>query len=149
MKTTRYRENKKVDDATAVLNQGLSVLDVMRKVNFHMPGENFKTDGYVITVNTHTLLQEHLKTTGGKSGTVKCTCGHNRQQPSPEIRHKAELSFTIDDGRVGRCRWKYKYLVIVNQYFPSSNNIDKRSHYKITSIEHNVCYSSNIRKHIG
>lgn len=50
----------------------------MRKVNFHAPGENYKTDGYVVTENTHKLLEKHLKATGGKVGFVsknKCVCG--------------------------------------------------------------------------
>ncbi|XP_060519696.1 probable glutamine--tRNA ligase [Cylas formicarius] len=46
--------------------QILSMFDVMRKINFHSPGENFKTDGYVVTDNTEKLLKEHLKVTGGK-----------------------------------------------------------------------------------
>ncbi|XP_046386642.1 probable glutamine--tRNA ligase [Ischnura elegans] len=33
---------------------------------FHKPGENFKTEGYVITSNTSKLLADHLKATGGK-----------------------------------------------------------------------------------
>lgn len=36
------------------------------KVHFHKPGENFKTEGYVLTPNTDRLLKEHLKITGGK-----------------------------------------------------------------------------------
>lgn len=36
------------------------------KFHFHKPGENYKTEGYVVTPNTHRLLQEHLKITGGK-----------------------------------------------------------------------------------
>ncbi|KOX71972.1 putative glutamine--tRNA ligase [Melipona quadrifasciata] len=36
------------------------------KVHFHKPGENYKTEGYIITPNTHKLLQEHLKATNGK-----------------------------------------------------------------------------------
>lgn len=36
------------------------------KVHFHKPGENYKTEGYIVTPNTHKLLQEHLKITGGK-----------------------------------------------------------------------------------
>ena len=36
------------------------------KVHFHKPGENYKTEGYIITPNTHKLLQEHLKVTNGK-----------------------------------------------------------------------------------
>ncbi|KAJ8933092.1 hypothetical protein NQ314_014220 [Rhamnusium bicolor] len=65
-------ENKiKFDAAKAkqigdVNSQALTILDVMRKVNFHAPGENFKTDGYVVTENTHKLLKQHLEITGGK-----------------------------------------------------------------------------------
>ncbi|KYQ47683.1 putative glutaminyl-tRNA synthetase [Trachymyrmex zeteki] len=36
------------------------------KTQFHKPGENYKTDGYIVTPNTHYLLQKHLKATGGK-----------------------------------------------------------------------------------
>ncbi|CAH1124908.1 unnamed protein product [Ceutorhynchus assimilis] len=46
--------------------QSLTIIDVMRKVNFHKPGENYKTDGYIVTENTQKLLKEHLKLTGGK-----------------------------------------------------------------------------------
>ncbi|ENN76683.1 hypothetical protein HUJ04_003564 [Dendroctonus ponderosae] len=46
--------------------QALTILDVMKKISFHAPGENFKTDGYVVTNNTERLLAEHLKITGGK-----------------------------------------------------------------------------------
>lgn len=46
--------------------QALTILDVMKKINFHAPGENFKTDGYAVTKNTEKLLAEHLKITGGK-----------------------------------------------------------------------------------
>lgn len=38
----------------------------MKKVNFHAPGENFKTGGYVVTENTQKLIKEHLKITGGQ-----------------------------------------------------------------------------------
>lgn len=43
-----------------------SILDVLNKVNFHKPGENFKTDGYVKTPTTLKLMEQHLKMTGGK-----------------------------------------------------------------------------------
>lgn len=44
-----------------------SIGELMKtKVNFHAPGENYKTDGYVTTKNTDKLLKEHLKQTGGK-----------------------------------------------------------------------------------
>ncbi|KAI8772081.1 glutamine--tRNA ligase [Biomphalaria glabrata] len=35
-------------------------------LKFHKPGENYKTDGYVITPNTMELLKKHLQETGGK-----------------------------------------------------------------------------------
>ncbi|GJQ79008.1 Aats-gln [Trypoxylus dichotomus] len=60
-------EKKKVEvvEETKKLEKNmLTILDVMKKVNFHAPGENFKTDGYVLTENTHRLLEEHLKITG-------------------------------------------------------------------------------------
>ncbi|XP_072941638.1 probable glutamine--tRNA ligase [Epargyreus clarus] len=43
-----------------------SVPDLMKKLPFHAPGENYKTDGYVVTPNTKRLLEEHLKITSGK-----------------------------------------------------------------------------------
>lgn len=44
-----------------------TIAELMRtKVHFHAPGENYKTDGYVITENTENLLKEHLRQTGGK-----------------------------------------------------------------------------------
>ncbi|CAF0782400.1 unnamed protein product [Adineta steineri] len=35
-------------------------------LNFHKPGENYKTEGYVMTPKTMDLMKEHLKTTGGQ-----------------------------------------------------------------------------------
>jgi glutaminyl-tRNA synthetase len=35
-------------------------------LNFHKPGENYKTEGYVITDKTMDLLKKHLEETGGK-----------------------------------------------------------------------------------
>ena len=40
--------------------------EVLKNANFHLPGENYKTDGYVITDNTMDLLKQHLKITGGQ-----------------------------------------------------------------------------------
>lgn len=40
---------------------------VMKSKNvFHRPGENYLTEGYIITPNTQRLLRDHLKATGGK-----------------------------------------------------------------------------------
>lgn len=44
----------------------MSIEEVMSKVDFHKPGENFKTDGYVVTKKTEKLLAKHLKETKGK-----------------------------------------------------------------------------------
>ncbi|VDP05842.1 unnamed protein product [Soboliphyme baturini] len=61
------------DDASAAIFNGTScnkgessVEELMRKVKFHKPGENFKTEGYVVTPKTFELLQRHLEQTGGK-----------------------------------------------------------------------------------
>jgi glutaminyl-tRNA synthetase len=35
-------------------------------LNFHKPGENYKTEGYVMTPKTMELMREHLKKTGGQ-----------------------------------------------------------------------------------
>lgn len=43
------------------------------KVHFHKVGENYKTDGYVVTSKTKELLAEHLKITGGKVGFAEYT----------------------------------------------------------------------------
>jgi len=42
------------------------------KVNFHKPGENYKTDGYVVTPKTMQLLQEHLQLTGRQVTSQAC-----------------------------------------------------------------------------
>lgn len=48
-------------------HSAISVREIMKtKVHFHKPGENYKTDGYVVTSKTMKLLQEHLKLTGGQ-----------------------------------------------------------------------------------
>nr|XP_056709605.1 glutamine--tRNA ligase [Euleptes europaea] len=35
-------------------------------LKFHKPGENYRTEGYVVTPNTMSLLKRHLETTGGQ-----------------------------------------------------------------------------------
>uniref|UniRef100_A0AAY4DD00 Glutamine--tRNA ligase n=1 Tax=Denticeps clupeoides TaxID=299321 RepID=A0AAY4DD00_9TELE len=35
-------------------------------LKFHKPGENYKTEGYVVTPNTMNLLKQHLELTGGQ-----------------------------------------------------------------------------------
>lgn len=45
--------------------------ELMKRVNFHKPGENHITDGYVVTPKTMDLLKEHLKITGGQVRNLK------------------------------------------------------------------------------
>ncbi|XP_063222065.1 probable glutamine--tRNA ligase isoform X2 [Bacillus rossius redtenbacheri] len=65
-------KNKSVPEVVALNGNNigmteLSVSDMLKtKTHFHKPGENYKTDGYVITENTMKLLKDHLKITGGK-----------------------------------------------------------------------------------
>ncbi|KFP34122.1 Glutamine--tRNA ligase, partial [Colius striatus] len=45
-----------------------SLLEQLRgeALKFHKPGENYKTEGYVVTPNTMALLKQHLAVTGGQ-----------------------------------------------------------------------------------
>ena len=44
-----------------------TIAELMKtKVHFHAPGENYTTDGYMLTDTTKLRLQEHLKRTGGQ-----------------------------------------------------------------------------------
>lgn len=55
-------ESQKKDEDSA-----MTIMELMKtKCNFHAPGENYKSDGYVTTQNTDRLLKEHLKITGGQ-----------------------------------------------------------------------------------
>lgn len=61
------KENSSALEQNGVQNDGIvSITDVLSKVNFHKPGENYKTHGYVITANTAKHIQEHLNITGGQ-----------------------------------------------------------------------------------
>jgi glutaminyl-tRNA synthetase len=57
----KVEEAVKKDEDSAV-----TIMDLMKNIKFHAPGENYKTDGYVTTPNTERLLKEHLKITGGQ-----------------------------------------------------------------------------------
>jgi hypothetical protein len=60
--------------------EGASTIEELmkRKVHFHKPGENYKTDGYITTPQTKRLLEEHLKATGGR---VSTSFFHNFEVP--------------------------------------------------------------------
>lgn len=59
--TTKVAVEEKEPDDSA-----LTITDLMKKVHFHAPGENYKTDGYISTPETERLLKEHLKITKGQ-----------------------------------------------------------------------------------
>uniref|UniRef100_A0A671KWG7 Glutamine--tRNA ligase n=1 Tax=Sinocyclocheilus anshuiensis TaxID=1608454 RepID=A0A671KWG7_9TELE len=48
--------------------KGKSLMEQLRgeALKFHKPGENYKTEGYVVTSNTMNLLKKHLEETGGQ-----------------------------------------------------------------------------------
>lgn len=64
-KAKKIKEIKPIEKKDLVYTP-ISIEEVMCKTDFHKPGENFKTDGYVITKNTEMLLAKHLKKTRGK-----------------------------------------------------------------------------------
>lgn len=53
-------------ESTNEFDSASTIQEMMKKINFHAPGDNYKTDGYVVTPNTKKLLAEHLKIIGGK-----------------------------------------------------------------------------------
>ncbi|CAB3228334.1 unnamed protein product [Arctia plantaginis] len=62
-KVLKPAENpERIDD----IGGASSISELMKKLPFHAPGENFKADGYVVNPDTKRLLAEHLKITGGK-----------------------------------------------------------------------------------
>ncbi|CAG0897953.1 unnamed protein product [Cyprideis torosa] len=76
-----------------------------RPTMFHAPGENFKTEGYVMTPKTMELLDKHLKETGGNVVT--------RFPPEPNgILHVGHakaiaIQFAYAEAHGGRCILRY------------------------------------------
>ena len=60
------KENKKAVDAAVKEEECKDIVELLKRISFHGVGENYKTDGYVITPNTMKLLSEHVRATGGK-----------------------------------------------------------------------------------
>lgn len=60
-------ENKSETTEAKKKVESISMNELIKsKVHFHKPGENFKTEGYVVTPNTMRLMKEHLAITGGQ-----------------------------------------------------------------------------------
>lgn len=74
-------------------------------VKFHKPGENYKTDGYVITPKTMDLLKQHMEITGGMV--------YTRFPPEPNgilhIGHAKAINFNFGYARAhgGQCYLRY------------------------------------------
>lgn len=64
-------EGKMKEEAAAeegAAGEGRSLMEQLRgeALKFHKPGENYKTEGYVVTPNTMDLLKKHMELTGGQ-----------------------------------------------------------------------------------
>nr|XP_029477460.1 glutamine--tRNA ligase [Oncorhynchus nerka] len=87
--------------------EGRSLMDELRGValNFHKPGENYKTEGYVVTPKTMDLLKQHLEFTGGQIRT--------RFPPEPNgilhIGHAKAINFNFGYAKAndGICYLRY------------------------------------------
>lgn len=78
---------------------------VGNSVKFHKPGENYTTNGYVMTSNTMNLMKKHLEETGGKV--------YTRFPPEPNgilhIGHAKAINFNFGYARAmgGHCYLRY------------------------------------------
>uniref|UniRef100_A0A8B9L5I7 Glutaminyl-tRNA synthetase n=1 Tax=Astyanax mexicanus TaxID=7994 RepID=A0A8B9L5I7_ASTMX len=66
----KEKEEEKQNNAVngEVKMEGKTLMEQLRgeALKFHKPGENYKTEGYVVTPNTMNLLKQHLEITGGQ-----------------------------------------------------------------------------------
>lgn len=63
------KENKEANNnkkAAPKEEECKDMIELLKRVNFHAVGDNFKTDGYVITPNTMRLLAEHVRNIKGQ-----------------------------------------------------------------------------------
>ncbi|XP_070193396.1 glutamine--tRNA ligase-like isoform X2 [Littorina saxatilis] len=103
---TTARQAVTVDNLIAADGHVKSFMEVMGDaVKFHKPGENYKTDGFVITPNTMDLLKQHMKEVGGKV--------HTRFPPEPNgilhIGHAKAINFNFGYAKAmgGNCYLRY------------------------------------------
>ncbi|KAK3873248.1 hypothetical protein Pcinc_021721 [Petrolisthes cinctipes] len=65
-KPEKKENNPEVAQVQHTEKQSMNMEEFLKTVHFHAPGQNHKTEGYVITENTNRILKEHLKITGGQ-----------------------------------------------------------------------------------
>ncbi|XP_012939846.1 glutamine--tRNA ligase [Aplysia californica] len=94
------------DNVVSEDGQVKGFMDVMGEaLKFHKTGENYKTDGYVITPETMDLLNKHLQETGGKV--------YTRFPPEPNgilhIGHAKAINFNFGYAKAtgGSCYLRY------------------------------------------
>ncbi|VDK43323.1 unnamed protein product [Anisakis simplex] len=68
IKTQNGDINKKLksSDETTEIDEAPTIEELMRRKVFHKVGENYKTDGYIVTPKTMELLKQHVKAVNGK-----------------------------------------------------------------------------------
>uniref|UniRef100_A0A8C8SYK7 Glutamine--tRNA ligase n=1 Tax=Pelusios castaneus TaxID=367368 RepID=A0A8C8SYK7_9SAUR len=101
------KQQTAVEENGDVALETKSLLEQLRgeALKFHRPGENYKTEGYVVTPHTMELLKKHLEITGGQVRT--------RFPPEPNgilhIGHAKAINFNFGYARAngGICFLRY------------------------------------------
>lgn len=67
-KVAKAKKEESPMNGQEMMGDGKSLMEQLRgeALKFHKPGENYKTEGYVITPKTMELLKKHLEETGGQ-----------------------------------------------------------------------------------
>ena len=65
-KDQNVKNNEVKKDEDMAGDGAATMFELMRNQPFHKPGENYKTDGYVIVEKTMENISKHLKRTGGQ-----------------------------------------------------------------------------------
>uniref|UniRef100_A0A674ID13 Glutamine--tRNA ligase n=1 Tax=Terrapene triunguis TaxID=2587831 RepID=A0A674ID13_9SAUR len=92
------KQQKAAEENGEVTLETKSLMEQLRgeALKFHKPGENYKTEGYVITPHTMALMKQHLEITGGQVRT--------RFPPEPNgilhIGHAKAINFNFGYAKV-------------------------------------------------
>ncbi|XP_026506225.1 glutamine--tRNA ligase [Terrapene carolina triunguis] len=107
------KQQKAAEENGEVTLETKSLMEQLRgeALKFHKPGENYKTEGYVITPHTMALMKQHLEITGGQVRT--------RFPPEPNgilhIGHAKAINFNFGYAKCGgRGGWRSSYFWLCN-----------------------------------